>query len=98
MMTKKLLLIITLTLSFSMMITFTFGQDLNSIPQPYVINSSDHDTILLLKRQVNGGLKKLELAKKEMMIVDSVKYKEYEKRMLYNISNLINEIKFYEDR
>ena len=58
----------------------------------------DHDSILILKKQVNGGIKKLELAKKEMMIVDSVKYIAYEKRMLNKISNLINEIESYEDR
>ena len=81
-----------------MMINFTFGQNLKSIPQPYLINSSDHDTLLLLKRQVNGCLKKLELAKKDMMIFDSLKYQEYEKRMLKNITILINEIKLHEDR
>ena len=97
-MTRNLLLIITLTLSFSMITTIFFGQSSNSIPKPYVINSLDHDSILILKKQVNGGIKKLELAKKEMMIVDSVKYIAYEKRMLNKISNLINEIESYEDR
>jgi hypothetical protein len=97
-MTRNLLLIITITLSFSMMTTYSFGQNSSSIPQPYVINSLDHDSLLLLKKQVNGGIKKLELAKKEMKIVDSVKYNAYEKRMLNKISNLINEIETYEDR
>lgn len=97
-MTRYLLLIITLTLSFSMKTTNFFGQNSNSILKPYVINSLDHDSVLLLKKQVNGGIKKLELAKKEMMIADSVKFIAFEKRMLNKISNLINEIESYEDK
>ena len=70
------------------------AQSSNSIDliKPYVIEINDSDSLKTLKTQVNGCLKKLELAKKEFSSNDSVAYFKYLNLTNQRIKFLIKEI------
>jgi hypothetical protein len=72
----------------------TNAQTLNSIDliNPYIIESNDSDTLKLLKTQINGCLKKLELANKEWSSSDSTAYFKYVNMTNQRIKFLIKEI------
>tara|TARA_B100001093_G_scaffold325975_1_gene310997 strand:+ start:6273 stop:6560 length:288 start_codon:yes stop_codon:yes gene_type:complete len=60
--------------------------------EPYVIEIDDSDSLKILKTQINGCLKKLELAKKEYSANDSIAYFNYLNLTNQRIKFLIKEI------
>lgn len=76
------------------------AQDLsnNNLLYTQSIEINDSDSVIYFKKSINGCIKKIELAKEELYISDSVRFINYRNNMLGRIKLLIKEKNKYEDK
>jgi hypothetical protein len=66
--------------------------------KPYKIEINDDDSLKLLKTQINGSIRKIELAKAEIYNLDSARYNVYAEKMYNKILLLIEKKEIYESK
>ena len=87
---------------FYFILNFQFNAQSNNnsieLIKPYKIEINDDDSLKLLKTQINGSIRKIELAKDEIYNQDSARYYAYEEKMYKKILLLIEKKEIYESK
>ena len=87
---------------FYFILKFQFNAQSNNnsmeLIKPYKIEINDDDSLKLLKTQINGSIRKIELAKAEIYNLDSARYNVYAEKMYNKILLLIEKKEIYESK
>ena len=87
---------------FYFILKFQFNAQSNNnsmeLIKPYKIEINDDDSLKLLKTQINGSIRKIEIAKTEIYNQDSARYNAYAKKMYNKILLLIEKKEIYESK